>query len=241
MKKKHVFLLGVVLLILACRKDDLIPGIINELVFECPEGNSESFFHGYMSGQEFCYYDDKMDKYHLDISMTSAFTTTEPTTSTEVNPDSVSNFRVWGNMGFRPESLPSNTAVSHFPHLKHSVRIETPSSSAQVSMSQIIKDNIVEIGDLPLTSDAIDYFEGFNVVFTFSDLEAGRQRIFESSGGNQEGSYLRITQLEIDNSQFGVTMYTVTFEFTCSLYYNGNQERFYARIENAVMHLHFSV
>jgi len=240
MKSKHVLLLSIVLFSLGCKRDDLIPGNVSQLVFECPDGTSESFFEGYLNEEEFCYYDGK-DKYHLNISLTSAFVTNQPSTSTEVNPDSVSNFRVWGNMGFRPEALPSNTNVSHLPHLKHYVRIETPSNSAQVSMSKIIKDNIVATGDLPMTSDGIDHFEGFNVVFTYSDLDTGLQRIFETFGGSQEDSYLRITELEIDNSQFGVTTYSITFEFSCNLYYNGNPKRFYARIENAVMHLRFSV
>jgi hypothetical protein len=194
-----------------------------------------------MGDQQFCYYDG-VEKYNQEISMTSAFRTDGPTTSTNVNPMQVQNFRVWANLGFRPEVNFTNSPVAPLPHLKHYLFIETPTStSTEVTLNELLESHISKTDNLPLRSDRIDNIEGFNIAFRFNDLDAGVSRIFEASGGNQDDSYLVISELNVFVPSFGVKEYFVTFEFACNLYYNGNPDRFFDRIEQATMKLHFTI
>ncbi|MFT4667264.1 MAG: hypothetical protein ACI8YQ_000856 [Polaribacter sp.] len=224
-----------------CKKEELIPKVTEDLEFICESGTSTSFFNGFMGDKHFCYYEDVAD-YDKEISITSGFRTDGPTTSNDVDSMDVSNFRVWGNLGFRPKPVFTTSAVGFFPHLKHYIFIETPTSSENKPLSELIEQHLTKTGNLPIRSDVIDNLEGFNIVFHFNDREEGVSMIFETAYGNQEDSYLRIRELEINEFPGTETkQYTVTFEFSCKLYYSRNTNSFYDEIRNAEMVLDFYI
>ncbi len=225
-----------------CEKEDLIPDIVKQLEFECPGGDSESYFEGVIDGNEFCYRDGVND-YEIEISQTAGFRTDGPTTSTDIDTSEVSNYRVWDNLGFLPAVVwdePPHSNQGIIPHLKHYVLLETPASKTDISLAEIIKNNLTQVGDLPLQSAKTGSLEGFNVVFRFNDNVANISRIFEARGGNQDGSYLKITELKITDFPNG-THCEVTFEFSCNLFYYGDPKKFFARLEDGKMRLVFDL
>ena len=241
MKVYSILILGVILFFMGCQKEPLIPEVVNGLEFKCVDGDAESFFEGHMGNEMFCYHDG-INGYTKEVSITSGFRTDGPTTSTGINPSEVSDFRVWGNLGFKPEAIGSgNLSGALYPHLQHYVQIETPVDSMNIPLAKLIQDNILAEGELPIRSDIIDNTEGFNIVFRFNDLDEGVSRVFETSGGNQDGSFLRISELEIVEQPFGVKVYDVIFEFTCKLYFDGKGNKFFRKIENARMKLQFEI
>lgn len=198
------------LLFLGCEKEEIIPGIVNDLEFYCPDGNSASYFEGYMGEQKFCYFHD-VDGYEIEISATAGFMTDGPSTTVPVDTSQVSNFRVWGNLGFRPEAIFNNSHIGKIPHLKHYVLIETPASPETMTLlRELIVYNLLNKGQLPLNSDQVERTEGFNIVFRFNDSDANVSRIFETSGGNQNGSFLEVEDIEITELQDGLLHYDIT-------------------------------
>jgi hypothetical protein len=105
----------------------------------------------------------------------------------------------------------------------------------------MVRKHITEVGDLPLESDVVSGFDGFNIVFRYNNFDENRSDIFETKGGNQDGSFLRIEELEIVDLPSGNTQYEVTFEFECNLYYYGKPDQFYKRLENGIMKLRFEI
>ncbi|MCF8245419.1 MAG: hypothetical protein K9J37_13355 [Saprospiraceae bacterium] len=227
-------------LFLGCEKEELIPGIVKELEFVCPDGEGAlSYFEGVIDDNKFCY-KDEVNGYRIEISQTAGFRTDGPTTSSTVDPNAVSNYRVWGNLGFMPKAIWNNQGVGTIPHLKHYVLLETPANPESQPLSEMIFDNLMEVGDLPIQSNKVGSMEGFNIVFRFNDAESHVSQIFETTGGKQDDSYLKITELEKTEYPNG-THYEVTFEFSCNLYYYGDPKKLYARLEDGKMKLQFEI
>ena len=224
-----------------------IKSIVDELNFYCPSETSDFYFEGTINGDFFCYYDE-IDRYEQEFSVTSTFTTSGPSVSIGDGIEAgVTNFRVWANLGFTPvpeliPNAPGHQETIAYPHLKHYLLIETPSDTVQRSFTELIEKNITQIGDLVIQSDVVDFLDGFNISFNFNDYDNLASQKFETLGGNQDGSFLKITNLEIKNFPLaGIKQYNVTFEFECNLYYYNNPNKFYNKIENGVMKLKFEI
>lgn len=242
---KNIFLLYSVIifsLIIGCKKETLIPKVVNELEFTCPHGDVgyPSHLEGTIDGNNFCYHDE-VEGYEKYISITSGFRTDEPYISSTIDTNNVSNFRVWANLGFIPTAIWNlNSPIGIIPNLKHYILIETPADTENKPLSDMIKNSLLEVGNLPIQNDKVGSKEGFNIVFRFNDDNANISQIFEARGGKQDGSYLKITELEITDFPGG-THYEVTFEFSCNLYYYGDPKKFYAKLENGKMKLSFDI
>ena len=236
MKSTAIFCILTLLLFTGCNEDPVIPEIVNELEFSCPSENSNSYFEGYLMDNYFCY-KDSVDGYRLQVSTSMEFTTADP--SLPVNPNSLIPI-AWANLGFSPYiEYIHNINGDPFPHLKHYILIETPVDTNDLTLEEFIERNFTKVGNLPIQSEIIDPFHGFNIVFRFNDLEANKSRIFETLGGQQTDSHLTITNLHIDNLHSGLTSYSITFEFGCNLYYRGKPDKYFTKIENGKMEINF--
>ena len=229
----------------SCQKEELIPSVVDEVIFDCPDEKTDFFFEGEMGGVPFCYYEGVND-YEMRYSTTASLLTLSNTL--EVGPDSVGGPGVlesakWINWGFRPESIPDpeKPGIERFPHATPWLYIQSPASSLDTSNTKIIHKNVHSIGPLKLQSDQLLSDQGFNITFQFNDWDTRRLRTFEARGGDQTDSFLRITELDIRDLPDGIAQYTVTFEFACNLYYRGEAHRFYNRIENGRMRVQFEI
>ena len=216
MNPKQFFFWCFILLLFSCQKEGL-PDIVHELEFHCPEEKTESFFEGFIGDKQFCYYDN-VENYEIDISKTTGFRTGGATTSIPVDTSAVSNFRVWGELGFKPKTIRDGELFPQaYAHLQHYIHILTPANKSDLPLSDIIKNHIVETGSLPIQDDQFDEFEGFNILFQFNDLDEGVTVFLDSASGNQDDSYLQISALDITQLPDGKRHYDVTFEFACNL------------------------
>ena len=249
MKKNQFNFLYILLLFIcwsSCQKEELIPSVVDEVVFDCPDEKTDFFFEGEMGGVPFCYYEGVND-YEMRFTTTASLLTVSNTF--EVGPDSLGGSGVlesakWINWGFRPESifdLDNPDIHGQFPHATPWLYIQSPAASLDTNNTKIIHKNVHSIGPLKLQSDQLLSDQGFNIVLQFSDWDSGRLRKFEARGGDQTDSFLRITELDIRDLPDGIAQYTVTFEFACNLYYKGEAHRFYNRIENGRMRVQFEI
>ena len=227
--KEGILLLILLLFISACRKEELIPSIVNELEFYCPEEKSVLFFEGEMGGREFCYYDGVED-YEFKYTTAIDFFTISPEIT--ISPDSVSSSepiqesRKWVGWGFWPKPIFVNSPVGGAPSLKPFLDIQSPASPISQNRSEITRKHIKK-GPLILQSDKILSNQGFNISFEFIGPDSNIAQTFTARGGNQDGSYLRITDLDIRPLPDGQEQYDVTFAMECKLYYYGEPHRFY--------------
>lgn len=234
MRIQHLFFAILISLILGCDKEPLIPKIVEELEFSCPAETSTYYLEGMMNESPFCYYDG-VDGYEVEFSSSAAFRTEGSTiilSPDSINATNVSNAISWANLGFNPVTeLNGNINGTLLPHLKHWVVIETPIFPLGLSDSEMAYQTIKNIGDLPLQSNIVPDSLGFNIVFRFNDLNDNASRVFEARGGDQEGSYLKITELDIKALTNNTFFYEVTFDFNCKLYYFGEPNKFFRKME----------
>lgn len=225
-----------------CKKEYL-PGALNEISFDCPTEESIFYFEGDMEDEHFCYHNE-VNGYEIEFSTTTGLITTGPelgVSPNDIDTSNSPNSRMWVNLGFRPKAVFEGSPIGEIPHLKHWLVIESPTNTVGTLVSKIISENIKNIEELPLQSDKISSDDGFNINFRFNNLEKNRSDIFEARGGNQEGSFLRITELDIQESPTDIKQYTVTFEFECNLYYYGEPNQFYKRLRNGIMKIQFEI
>jgi len=218
------------LFISSCRKEELIPSAVNDLEFYCPEEKSELFFEGELGGKPFCYYDGVED-YEFKFLTAVDFVTISPQVT--INPDSLGNStsiqdtRKWISWGFWPQAVFQNSPVGDFPELSPFINIQSPASPLENSRSDIVRQYLQDEVPLTIQSDQILSNQGFNISFQFINPKNNGTEVFTARGGNQDGSYLRITDLEIRPLPDGSEQYDVTFELECKLYYYGEPHRFY--------------
>lgn len=144
-------------------------------------------------------------------------------------------------MGLRPEIQQNSGLNLYIPSLKHKIVIETPLYALGTELDQIIKNEITDIGILPLRHYG-DTARGFNILFTYGDSEKGTQEWFDTASGPKDNGYLEITDLRIVESPTpGASLYEVTFEFECDLYYYYEPGMYYATLRDCVMKLMFYV
>ena len=218
----------------SCKKEPY-PSVINDAVFSCTEVQTDYFFEGELDGERFCYHVGEND-YDMFLHRTTRFITSTPTL-TVGDTSSVGNsgtFATWTIRTPIPES-----------HLKHYIEINSPAFAVGTDLKTII-DSTIHEGELLLASNNINRMEGFNVNLAIphgddnsSDISTALS-FFESLNGKQENSYLRITELEIAE-RLGVLFYTVTFEFACDLYYFGNPDKHFGRLENGILRMAFEI
>ena len=202
------------LFLFSCEKDPY-PSVINEAEFNCSGVVSDYYFEGEMNGEWFCY-NAGYDNYFSFFGLTSSIITHSPTIEISDTVNGSYDAIVFAELGIRP---PLGTAE----HLEHYILINSPAYEPLENLSlQKIIEETVKLGDHNLASNEIDRSSGFNIIFAVPQLTQGNGSLsfFESRNGNQDGSYFRITELEI-NELPTRTLYTVTFEFSCNLYYFG--------------------
>lgn len=240
----YILVLILITSFLGCEKDYL-PGALNEIIFDCPqESTSDFYLEADMGEEHFCYYEG-VDGYEIETSVTTTLVTSGP--NLQVSPDSIGSEGVLSssvrtNFGFRSKAtVETGYGGRAFPHLKHWLFIESPSNSSETQKADMVRKHITKMGDLPLESDIVSAFDGFNINFSFNNLDKGRTEIFVSSGGNQDDSFLRISELDIQEYPSGITQYNVTFEFECNLYYYGKPNQFYKRLNNGIMKIQFEI
>lgn len=135
-------------------------------------------------------------------------------------------------------------------HLKPYLQIESPVFEAGTDLTTIVLESLKE-GTLPLRSNEVGPNEGFNVNLLIPHYEnktkPSNPYIFtaflasmQAGKGNQENSYFEVTELEV--LQSGPRLFfTVTFEFSCELYYQGNPSKHYKRLDNGVFRIGFEL
>ena len=147
-----------------------------------------------------------------------------------------------GELGFKPKFISDgNINGTPLPHLKHYIHLLTPANKSDIPLSDLIKNYIVETGNLPIQDDQSNEFEGFNILFQFNDFDERVTRFFDTASGIQDDSYLTISELNITPLPNGSRHYDVTFEFACNLYYYRGEKSFFDRIEDAVLKLQFDL
>jgi hypothetical protein len=218
-----------------CKKDPPLLKVLDEVTFSCQEQVSDFFFEGFINGEKVCFHAG-YDDYEMYFRKTTGITT-GPTFNPD-DPGSSNNGATWGTFSIQP------TNPKGFKHLDQLFQIETPKFEIGAGLDTIIPVTIKE-GDLQIIDEA-ERKNSFNLKFVivskigFEDKPGVQWLSLQSYGGNQEGSFLRVTELETE--EFGNKLnYTVTFEFECNLYIAGSEDDKYGRLEDGILRMAFSI
>lgn len=236
MKNEYYILSSlVILLFIACKKP--YPEIVDEAIFTCEEMESNFFFEGELNGERFCYHVG-VNEYNMFLDRNTRLITSSPTIN-------VGDTIIGGSGANAIFSIKPNPFT--IDELEHHVQIESPVFPVETDLKTIIELSLKN-GELPLTSYALDPSMGFNIkliipydVKNEPPLAASRiSSFFETFGGKQDNSHLEITELRIDD-RGNSKAYIITFEFACDLYYLGNPEKHYGRLDNGIMRIGFTI
>ncbi len=241
MKNLITILSTILILFTSCKKGNDFGEFKELLTFDCKPTESPYLLEGIFEGQHFCYHED--DKFNVEYSVTSAFSTKGPTMSSDIDTSVVSDFRMWVNWGFRPIYIWSSENELHKipPPYKHYLFIHSPMTSEQQSRDALVEKVITSEGDLSFRTLKES---GFNIQFRGADPD--KSRLFVSEKGHQgDGTYLRIAELDIDtlhSDKFTLVRgFDVTFEFTCDLYDYYEPHDYFGRIEEGRLRTYFEV
>jgi len=231
---------GILLILLASAcKEDIVPGSTNDLVFYCPDETSEFFIEGTMGDERFCYYDG-VDGYKTEFTTSVSIMTEGPDLTIGGNLSDSVNYVTWKNWGLRPEAVFNGSAVGTIPDKKHWVTLQSPRFTVDTNLAVVIKDHI-RAGALLLQSDVVGRSEGFNITFRYNDLDNHITEIFETYGGDQTDSFLRIDEVTVTPVSSEIERYEVQFSFSGNLYYRGQARRFYRRLSDARLRISFDL
>jgi len=225
------------LLFSSCKKEPY-PSVIDDAVFSCTEVQTDYFFEAELDGERFCYHVG-LDGYDMFLQRSTDFITSSPTL-TVGDSSQVGGSGTFATWSIRPSLFPG-------AHLEHQIQIHSPAFPVGTPLSTIVKETVRK-GMFSINSDKISRLDGFNVNLVIPHEEnnsfGGGTITFlsfiQAQNGKQNDSYLRITELEIAE-RLGVLFYTVTFEFACDLYYNGNPDKHFGRLENGILRMAFEI
>lgn len=233
----------------SCKKESILPDSLRDVVYTCPEGEADAFFKGYIDGKKVCFKEGIMD-YKVAAGLVSAFTTSGHTLELGGDYDSLENFNVRGYVGMRPTATQStgHGAIKKPPNHTPSIEIRGPKAMNSVRGSaesesdswgtQFFERHFGEEGALPLGDEEQG---GYRVLLKYNGQKHSFR--FSTYGGDQEGSYLNLVQVEKAAYQ-GKTQYHLVFEFSCNLYYAGTGKHtgetvYYETIEDGLLDVTF--
>lgn len=216
-----------------CKKENPLPGSLQEIEYTCPEGEAVSYFEGIIDEQLACF-KAGINSYQLRTGLQSSFTTFGPTLELGSPDDSLDNFRIGAYIALQP--IHTVGFKTFIPSYTPRINILSPSEEQIDSEIYFFEKYFGEEGELPLDGSSyiiqLQYTQYPNTLISFS-----------TDGVNQEGSYLLLNKVEktpVDNG----LQYDLEFEFSCKLYYTRTgshypEKVYYTTIEDGRMSVSF--
>jgi hypothetical protein len=217
-----------------CKKENPLPGSLQEIEYTCPEGEAVSYFEGIIDEQLACF-KAGINSYQLRTGLQSSFTTFGPTLELGGSDDSLDNFRIRAYIGLLPRDTigVKKFIPTHTPYID----ILSPAEEQSDSELYFFEEYFGEEGELPLNDSAYIIQLKYNQGYPDGGIT------FSTDGANQEGSYLLLNKVEKTPVGDGL-QYDLEFEFSCKLYYTRTgshypEKVYYTTIEDGRMSVSF--
>lgn len=217
-----------------CKKENPLPGSLQEIEYTCPEGEAASYFEGIIEEQLACF-KAGINNYQLSTGLQSSFTTYGPTLELGGPNDSLDNFRIRAYIALQPiDTVGFKTFIpTHTPR----INILSPAEEQIDSEIYFFEKYFGEEGELSLDES------GYIIQLHYNQAYRNRGIYFSTDGANQEGSYLLLNKVEKTPVDDGL-QYDLEFEFSCKLYYTRTgshypEKVYYTTIEDGRMKVSF--
>lgn len=218
-----------------CKKENPLPGSLQEIEYTCPEGEAVSYFEGIIDEQLACF-KAGMDNYQVYAALQSSFITNGPTLELGGTSDPLDNFRIGARIALQPRV--TNEMKTFIPEYTPWISILSPKEKKSDSEIYFFEKYFGEKGELSLGNETS---EGYTIALHYSEYFSGIT--FSTDGANQEGSYLLLNKVKktpVDNG----LQYDLEFEFSCKLYYTRTgshypEKVYYTTIEDGRMSVSF--
>ncbi len=233
MRKVLVF---IILFSVSCKKEPYYPQeakfqeMLDHLVLECNERESDDYFKAIIKGQDACYYDG-VNGYSKRIDYLNHFVTKGPNTSSGViSSGHVINFGIL-------------LGVSDATTYQHCILFQTPVFPVRITKEQYL-DSLFSISNHKIIDR--NNKEGIKVELNMFDKQsknsASVYSFYAETGYQKEDSYLRFIKADKVNEN-GTIYYDIEMEVQCYLYYHKNEDGFvqygkeglWGKLENGIL------